>query len=633
MKKLLLLLSLFTAAAPAALALNLYVPGTANSGESYDVSADSSWPASIEIYLYKNGGLFAYSGIGDYYASTGGSSVDTGNQTVNYSAYAQYEYYGGGSDYEYASANVAIVVPNRAPTITWVQNPTWAAINEWFTIQARGNDPDGNLTNVLVWRESSPHAFNGGGNGYESYSDPNGSSLDHEGTVTFAAQAFDSSGASSEVIYHTVYIYQPNRSPDGVTISSGGVIDISLGQSIHITGTMHDPDGNLACHELLVAAPYADWTMLNPGPPSNPTNSSIASDFTPNTPGPWQFLTRGHDGQYWGPWATLTVNVVDRTNPTPPGTLTATNVTGTTFTLNWGAASDNVGVAFYRVWRGSEYLGQFSATALFVSGLTQSTTYSMTVRAGDAAGNLSAARSLDVTTADTEPPSTPTGLASSNATATSFTLSWVASTDNRPGTVTYEVYKAGLPLTTTSGTSVTVNALSQGTSYSMTVRARDIAGNLSAFSPALSVTTSDTQPPTTPAGLTASAVGPYSFTLSWTPSTDNASASNQIVYEVRRDTTLLISPPQPGTAFSVTGLSPSTGYSLTVRARDMAGNWSAWSVPRLVSTPSLDQTTDTDQDGVPDLIEQRLGTDPNSTQANDPDATNRTNLNFHRPNP
>jgi hypothetical protein len=116
--------------------------------------------------------------------------------------------------------------------------------------------------------------------------------------------------------------------------------------------------------------------------------------------------------------------------------------------------------------------------------------------------------------ADTQAPSVPSGLSYSNLSETGFTLSWNASTDNK-GVTGYEVYRDGSLINTVSGTSATVAGLSASTTYSMTVKAKDAAGNVSVASIALKVTTTDTHAPSVPSGLAASNITETSFTLTW----------------------------------------------------------------------------------------------------------------------
>jgi hypothetical protein len=95
------------------------------------------------------------------------------------------------------------------------------------------------------------------------------------------------------------------------------------------------------------------------------------------------------------------------------------------------------------------------------------------------------------TTADTTPPSKPTGLAATATTSSSVSLSWAAATDN-VGVTGYEVFQGSstTPVATVTGTSATVGGLAASTAYSFTVKARDAAGNRSAASAAVTATTS-----------------------------------------------------------------------------------------------------------------------------------------------
>lgn len=105
---------------------------------------------------------------------------------------------------------------------------------------------------------------------------------------------------------------------------------------------------------------------------------------------------------------------------------------------------------------------------------------------------------------DTQAPSAPTNLSASNVTQTTLTLNWTASTDN-VGVTGYDVYQGASNLGSVTGTSANVTGLAAGTSYSFTVRAKDAAGNVSAASTALNVTTQS-------AGMTCSSTEtlPYS---------------------------------------------------------------------------------------------------------------------------
>jgi endonuclease I len=89
---------------------------------------------------------------------------------------------------------------------------------------------------------------------------------------------------------------------------------------------------------------------------------------------------------------------------------------------------------------------------------------------------------------DTTAPTAPTSLASTTKTSTSITLSWNASTDN-VGVTGYNVYANSVLKTTVSGVTATITGLTASTSYSIYVKAKDAAGNTSASSNTIAVTT------------------------------------------------------------------------------------------------------------------------------------------------
>nr|WP_315238557.1 endonuclease [uncultured Flavobacterium sp.] len=89
---------------------------------------------------------------------------------------------------------------------------------------------------------------------------------------------------------------------------------------------------------------------------------------------------------------------------------------------------------------------------------------------------------------DSQAPTAPTSLASTSKTSTTISLSWNASTDNVAVTG-YDVYANSILKTTVSGTTATITGLTASTAYSIYVKAKDAAGNTSASSNTISVTT------------------------------------------------------------------------------------------------------------------------------------------------
>jgi chitodextrinase len=106
----------------------------------------------------------------------------------------------------------------------------------------------------------------------------------------------------------------------------------------------------------------------------------------------------------------------------------------------------------------------------------------------------------------------------------------------------------------------------------------------------------DSQAPTTPSALTATAASATQINLSWTASTDNVGVTG---YQVLRCQGTLCTPSTlvstvSTTNFSDQGLSPSTSYRYRVRATDAAGNFSSYS-----STVTRSTLADTQAPGAP----------------------------------
>src|SRR3989442_191867 len=195
----------------------------------------------------------------------------------------------------------------------------------------------------------------------------------------------------------------------------------------------------------------------------------------------------------------------------------------------------------------------------------------------------SATTLADVTGWDTVAPSTPAGLTASAVSSSRINLSWLAATDN-VGVIRYGVYRNGVQIDIVAGTSYANTGLAAATTYSYTVLAYDTSWIASAQSSAVSATTkalADTQAPSIPTNLAATAVSSSQIDLSWSPATDNVGVTG---YRVYRDGTLAASP--TGTSVSIVGLSAGTTYSFTVSALDPAGNGSPLSSPFSPTTPA-----------------------------------------------
>ncbi|MWC30933.1 carbohydrate binding domain-containing protein [Paenibacillus sp. MMS18-CY102] len=200
----------------------------------------------------------------------------------------------------------------------------------------------------------------------------------------------------------------------------------------------------------------------------------------------------------------------DTTPPSVPGSVNAAVNTGTpkSVTLTWSASNDNLAVVGYEILRTSGTDAPVKFTVGNVLTYTDSTvvvgkTYQYQVRALDAAGNVSSysaaatAIILGDSVVDTVAPTKPTGVAGTPA-PTSVALNWTASTD-AVGVTGYEIYRDGVKKGTSATVSYTDTGLTPETSYIYTVKAYDLAGNLSDASDAITAVTPK-QPVVQPGG-------------------------------------------------------------------------------------------------------------------------------------
>jgi chitodextrinase len=182
---------------------------------------------------------------------------------------------------------------------------------------------------------------------------------------------------------------------------------------------------------------------------------------------------------------------IDSSAPSVPGVIASSQLTDRSVTLGWPASTDNVAVTGYRVYRNGVLAGSVASNTFTDSALAASTTYSYAVQAFDAAGNQSgmgAALAVTTRAPDTAAPGTPGQANASAITAGTLTLAWAAATDNY-GVSQYLIRRDGTQVGTSTSTTFNDSGLAPSTAYSYTITAQDSAGNLSAPSPARTVTT------------------------------------------------------------------------------------------------------------------------------------------------
>jgi cellulose 1,4-beta-cellobiosidase len=134
--------------------------------------------------------------------------------------------------------------------------------------------------------------------------------------------------------------------------------------------------------------------MCDPTYTGNGRNGNSMSGALPNSPLAGHWFSAQFQQLLANAYPSLNGGDPGNGDTQAPGTPTGLRVTGTTATsasLSWTASTDNVGVDSYLVYRGGTQVGTATGTTFTDTGLSASTAYQYTVRARDAAGNLSAA--------------------------------------------------------------------------------------------------------------------------------------------------------------------------------------------------------------------------------------------------
>ncbi|MBD0382316.1 fibronectin type III domain-containing protein [Paenibacillus sedimenti] len=323
----------------------------------------------------------------------------------------------------------------------------------------------------------------------------------------------------------------------------------------------------------------------------------------------YTFKVEGGDvANHWttdGPSVTAKTLDAPDTAPTWPAnaSLTASGVTQTGVTLTWTAASDDKGVAEYKIYKNGSLLHAVAGNTLTynVGGLTAGTNYRFKVEAGDAVNHWTTdGPAISVITSpnpggdggqpqpDTQAPTWPVtkSLTASNVTQTGLTLTWTSASDNTAVT-SYKIYNGDNLVATVTGSVYTqqISNLSANTQYAFKVEAGDAVGNWSTNGPAISVTTlansgggggdpqPDTQAPTWPVtkSLTATNVTQTGLTLTWTPAIDNTAVTS---YKLYNGNTLVATVTGSVYTQQLSDLTANTSYTFKVEAGDASGNWS-----------------------------------------------------------
>lgn len=240
---------------------------------------------------------------------------------------------------------------------------------------------------------------------------------------------------------------------------------------------------------LTAPAGYTSYLWQKEG---NTTTLATTQTYTATSPGSYKVKVTEQFGCSSN-FSNL-FNVVDANGankPDPAINLVATTLSKTSQRLDW---SDNPTPQYnetnFEIYRALQTGGPYTFIGMSAQDVK---TYTLTtlnpgikyfykVRAINNNGAAAASNEASATTlSDVTAPTTPMALTVLDVTKTSATIKWTASTDD-VGVTKYEIYINGQKSYVTTNTQFLLSSLQTNTTYNVAIKAKDFAGNASAFS-------------------------------------------------------------------------------------------------------------------------------------------------------
>ena len=375
---------------------------------------------------------------------------------------------------------------------------------------------------------------------------------------------------------------------DSVAVGSGVSVNVQTAQTVAVSA------GDLVYSALVTGSSAGGDTPGSSGGVPYTARAAISSgsayeqDITSAAAGPQVgAATLAKSADWYAVVAAFRpATTVTPVPPSAPSGVSLVGVSSSQVQLSWTAATDNVPVTGYTVYRDGVQVGTATATGFTDGTVAASTTYVYAVSASNGAGQEGPqSASLSVTTAGVAPvpPSAPSGVSLVGVSSSQVQLSWTAATDNVPVTG-YTVYRDGVQVGTATATGFTDGTVAASTTYVYAVSASNGAGQEGPQSASLSVTTAGVAPvpPSAPSGVSLVGVSSSQVQLSWTAATDNVPVTGYTVY---RDGV------QVGTAtatgFTDGTVAASTTYVYAVSASNGAGQEGPQSASLSVTTAGV----------------------------------------------
>ena len=516
-----------------------------------------NWGASTDnvavtgYRVYRNGALLATLGDVTSYQNTGLSASTTYSYTVQ-----AFDSAGNSS----AQSAATIVATPAAPDTVAPSAPTGvvatAVSGSRINLSWSASTDNVGVAGYRVFRNGTALPALGNVTAFQD------NSLSVGTTYTYTVQARDAAGNQSGLSPQASATTTPDTTPPTMPTNLAGTA--VLPTQINLSWSASTDNDVVANYRLyrngVLAATPTSTTYPDTGLTATTTYSYTVQAIDPS----------GNVSGMSAPVTVTTPSTPDTTAPTTPTGLTATAISDSRIDLGWVAATDNVAVTGYRIFRNSTLIDTVGNVTTYANtGLTASTLFSYTVRALDAAGNVSgasiAASATTPATPDTSPPTTPSNLVATTISSSRIGLSWSASADN-VGVTGYRVYQNGTFLVTLGNVTTYVSTgLAANTAYSFNVDAVDAAGNASGTSAAASATT----------------LLPNTATLAWDAVTDPRLSGYRVYFGTAPGTYSQSAGNGVNvgnvTTYTVTGLSSGTQYYFAVTAYDGSNNESVFS--------------------------------------------------------
>ena len=310
----------------------------------------------------------------------------------------------------------------------------------------------------------------------------------------------------------------------------------------------------------------------------------------------------------------------DTTVPNAPTSLSATAGDGQAIISFTPGSNGGSAITNYKYSTdGSNYIELSPAVTtspITITGLTNGTSYGIYLKAVNARGESSASSSVSVTPSTI--PSSPTSL-SASAGDGSATISFTPGANGGNAITNYQYSTDGTNYTALSPTDtsspITINGLTNGTSYTIYLKAVNPNGVSSASS---SVTVTPSTIPSAPTSLSASA-GDGSATISFTPGANGGNAITNYKYSIDGSTYTDLSPSDASTPITISGLTNGTSYTIYLKAVNANGDSSAsTSVSVIPSQPPVSSSDTSDPVGFfepirkVELRKQKISWEPNN---------------------